>query len=277
MVNFNTHDYHKEFINLCSNQISNLTKEIHILLSQVYNSYYTLDKDYNYLIKYNINLYDIINLKIKGNTIELINIDIDEQLFISNYNDLLSRIDTINKLTTELSSYVFYQKIPYVIFKVVLYSTNFEITRLLLQGESFQYPKLGNVYIGRVPYDSSIPDWGQSMKFKQNLIDNGQQIKDGNNPLGKAWLIDNGLDRDDFILLRWSKHSSKLHNKSPYRLVPCTFGNIYGKILTKIYTISELLNNTKTGLFDKIIHIYRYHEDYSKTMYPYVNILKPKK
>ena len=272
MLEFNNHDYHNNFIKQCTNQSILINTEIHTLLKDMYLMYYKLQDNYNYLVKYNIKIHEIIRLEIKGTEIDIIITSTEEQLFISNYNFLLNIISTINKLSILYKQYSFYRKIPYNVFKVIMYATNFEITRLLLKGQKFTYPILGEVYIARVPYDSSFPDWGASYKFKEFLDEQGIQTKDKDNENGKAWLVDNGLNRDDFVILRWKKFASKLHNKAPYRLVPCTFGNIYGKILKRTFTIKELLQNTSTGIFDKIIHMYRYHYEYTQSTFPYVNI-----
>lgn len=278
MLEFNVKDYHKEYVSYYLDQCEILKDKIHVLHTDMYNIYDLIHDSYNQFKVFNIDILNVISLKTNGKSIRLFHFYNDEtKIFISRYNHLLLIIENIKKLADLLNQFTFYARIPYIVFKVILYSNNFEITIQLLKGNKFSLPVLGEIYIARVPYDSSIPDWGNSMKFKDYLINKGLTPKDKDNENGKLWLVDNGLDRDDFVLLRWSKYSSKLINKGPYRLVPCTFGNIYSKSLKRIFDIKELIYNTKTGLFDKIMHLYRYHYQYTQDSYPYVNIVKSKK
>jgi len=277
MLEFNIKDYHKDYINYYLKQCEIIKTQIHSLYNDMYSIYDIIHDSYNNFKKHNIDILGILSLKYIGRHIPLLSTySDDEQIFISRYNHLLIIIDNIKKLSELLKQFTFYSKIPYIVFRVIIYASNFEITIQLLKGNKFFIPILGRLYVARVPYDSSIPDWGNSMKFKDFLLSEGLQPKDKDNKDGKLWLVDNGLNRDDFVLLRWEKHGSKLRNKEPYRLVPCTFGNIYSKSLKRIFDIKELLNNTGTGLFDKIMHLYRYHYKYTQDTYPYVNT-KPRK
>ena len=269
MLDFNTHNYHTNYINYYIEQCNIIKEQIHSLHDEMFDIYILIEKEYDLLNYYDINISNIISLETKGIPIRQGNFNKEKQLFISRYNHLLIIIDNIYKLSKLLYSFTLYAKIPYVIFKIILYAINFEITIRLLKGNEFMYPVLGTVYITRVDYNSNMPDWGESLKFRKLLEEKGFTIKDKDNVNGKSWLVDNGLDRDDFTLLTWNKSTSKLHNKEPYRLIPCTFGNIYSKSLDRIFDIKELLENTRTGLFDKIIHLYRYYYQYTKDTFPY--------
>ena len=277
MIEFKEVDFHNEFTKRCNNQVITLSNNIHDYVSLMYSLYYKLlDDNYNYLVKYNIKLHDIIKTEIKGSRINNKPRSLDEEDFINDYNKLLSTIESIHKLSTQINLYSFLNKIPYSIFRIIINSINYEISVSLLKGETYYYPKVGYIYIGRVPYDDSIPDWGNSYKFRDFLQGQGVEAKSKSNPDGKNWLVGNGLNRDDFVLFRWKKSSSPLRNKEPYRFFPSVRGNIYGKKLTRPFTLQELFENTSTGLFDKIIHIYKYHYEYSTNTYPFVKTAKEK-
>lgn len=270
MTEFYNRDFYNEFVERCNNQKKALSIEIHNYLFELYRVYNLLDNDYNLLIKYNIPIFEIINNEKKGVKIKSIYSEEDRD-FITLYNTLLLIIETIEKLKVILLRYNYYSKIPYNIYTVIMYSINYEVSLQLLRGNSFSYHKLGELSIIRVPYDSSIPDWGRSFQFRDFLTSQGIQPKTKDNPEGKNWFVDNGLGREDFALVRWKKSSSRLANRYPYRFYPMTRGNIYGKLLERPFTIEELQENTSTGLFDKVIHIYKYHYDYCVLNYPFVD------
>ena len=269
MLDFSTHNYHSDYVEYYQQQCDIIKEQVHLLHDEMYDLYILLEKEYEWLNYYDINLYNIISLQDKGISINQGKFAIERQLFISRYNHLLFIIKNIQHLSKLLDKFTLYAKIPYIIFKIIIYAINFEITVRLLKGSSFVYPVLGTVFISRVTYNSNMPDWGESLKYRQLLEERGFTIKDKDNINGKAWLVDNGLSRDYFTLLTWNKSTCKLHNKEPYRLIPCTFGNIYSKSLDRIFSIDELLQNTRTGLFDKIIHLYRYYYQYTIDTFPF--------
>ena len=71
MIEFKEVDFHNEFTKRCNNQVITLSNNIHDYVSLMYSLYYKLlDDNYNYLVKYNIKLHDIIKTEIKGSRIK---------------------------------------------------------------------------------------------------------------------------------------------------------------------------------------------------------------
>ena len=274
MKEFIIKDYHKEFIEYCSVQINTLNESLHSCFSDICRTILLLeDKYYCYLIKHSIRTKELYNREYIGSPLLYTNSE-DENLFISEYNYLLLKLGYIPIACNSINKFTFYKSIPLSIYKSILFNCNFEQTKNLILGNVVNIPKLGNLNIIRVPYDSTKPDWGASNRFKSYLKDNGITTKDKNNPNGKLWLVDNGLDRDDFTLIKWHKYNSRLKNKLQYRFRPSVYGNFYPKSLDKEYTIDEIINKTNTGLYDKISHIYRFHYQYTQTNYPFYNFIK---
>lgn len=270
MTEFYNRDFYNEFVDSYNNQKKALGKELHNYLEESYRLYYIIaEENYNLLVKYNIVLTDIINGTTKGTKIKLTESKIDED-FIVTYNTLLITLETIEKLKSVFRTYDFYAKITYSQHRTIMYAINYEVSLHLLKGNPFNFTKLGELSIIRIPYDSSIPDWGRSFQFRDFLKSQGVQPKTKDNPEGKNWFVDNGLGRDDFAVVSWKKATSRLAHKAPYKFFPMTRGNIYGKLLERPFTMDELRDNTTTGLFDKIIHIYKYHYDYCVMNYPFV-------
>ena len=277
MKEFVVKDYHSDLIDYCNTEINILTDKIHEYIVTIYNIKRTLINEHTEFIrKYDIKLDSILTNKTKGTSL-LLTSNTNEDLFVSRYNHLLIIICKINKCSIQNRKLLLIRNIPVAILKVVLYACNFEHTKYMLKGLRVRLPKIGELYVARVPYDSSLPDWGASNRFKDFLKENGAAPKDKDNPNGKLWLVDNGLNRDDFCLVRWSKLNSKLLNKTQYRFNASVFGNFYPKSLKRTYTINEILNRTDTGLFDKLIHIYRFHYQYTQDNYPFINYIKHRK
>ena len=277
MKEFVVKDYHSDLIDYCNTEINILTDKIHEYIVTIYNIKRTLINEHTEFIrKYDIKLDSILTNKTKGTSL-LLTSNTNEDLFVSRYNHLLIIICKINKCSIQNRKLLLIRNIPVAILKVVLYACNFEHTKYMLKGLRVRLPKIGELYVARVPYDSSLPDWGASNRFKEFLKENSVAPKDKDNPNGKLWLVDNGLNRDDFCLVRWSKLNSKLLNKTQYRFNASVFGNFYPKSLKRTYTINEILNRTDTGLFDKLIHIYRFHYQYTQDNYPFINYIKHRK
>ena len=63
-------------------------------------------------------------------------------------------------------------------------------------------------------------DWGESNKFKQELIDRGDTPKDENNPDGKNWF--QFYEDTDYLRVAWTKKygTCKVPNNSVYAFYP---------------------------------------------------------
>lgn len=275
MKEFLIKDYHKDFIDYCTVQIDTLNKSLHSCFNDITRTMLLLeDKYYNYLVKYSIRLNELYNLEIVGKPL-LYTQSEEENLFISEYNYLLLRLDYIPSVVKAINKFTLYKSIPQNIYKTILFNCNFEQTKIIIKGGIATIPKIGDLLIIRIPYDSTKPDWGASYKFREYLQEQGHTVKTKDTTTGKLWLVDNGLNRDDFAILRWCKHNSRLKNKHQYRFRPSVYGNFYPKSLDKQYTINEIINKTNTGLYDKINHIYRFHYQYTQNNYPFYNFIKP--
>jgi len=274
MREFIIKDYHKEFINNCSVQINTLNESLHACFYDITRTILLLDdKYYHFLIKYGIRIKELHNNDYIGKPLLYTNSE-DENLFISEYNYLLLKLETVVNTSKIINKFTFYKSIPSSIYKSILFNSNFEQTKRIIKGDTVTIPKIGDLSIVRVPYDSTKPDWGASNQYKNDLRDKGYTIKNKDNPTGKLWLVDNGLNRNDFAILKWWKHNSRLKNKLQYRFRASVYGNFYPKSLDRKYTIDEIANKTNTGLYDKISHIYRFHYSYTQNNYPFYKFIK---
>lgn len=272
LTEFVTIDFYNEFIEHCFNQVKVINRKIHECHTDINYCFNEVDKYYNYQLLHGI-VIEHNNLFTKSyQHIKVINVDdIKEQYFVNVFNNLVSNINIITKLTKLIKQYNFIYNMPYSVFKVFLYAINFEVTVRLVKGDEFIYSKLGKVQVIRVPYKSNIPDWGQSRKFKEFLTVNGVTPKDKDNPNGKDWIVDNGLGREDFFLIHWYKYTSQLQNKEPYQLVPAHYFNLKLKCDKEVIPIDELVTLTGTGIFDKVMHMYWKHYKHGQMLYPFIS------
>lgn len=270
MTEFVTKDLHCAFVKHCLAQVDIINRKIHESYVIVFDNYYYLQDYYNLIVKYKIETNKDILFSGQCKVQPIPDDTIEDKYFISKYNEIIKTITLIKNLSKVLNRYSYLSKIPLHIYRIIIVSTNFELSLSLLKGDTVIYPKIGGLRIIRIPYDSTKPDWGQSYKFKKYLQEQGLTVKDKENVNGKAWLVDNGLNRDDFCILRWNKGKSKLHNKEPYHLFASSRCNLHEKANPILIDFDTVFNMTKTGLFDKIVYLYRNYYDYVTNTFPFV-------
>lgn len=274
MIEFVTEDYHKDFINYCTNQLNEFSIKFHDISKEIKVITNILEDNYNLCVKNNVSYKTDFILEFRKKIKYTNDLSEEEQLFVINYNRLVDLVLECDNIVYLIKVYSVYIRMNDYMYSFIQRAINKQIQILLLKGTPFHLCRIGTIQIVRIPYDNTIPDWGRSYEFKKMLEDNGIQTKTKEHQDGKNWFVDNGLGREDFFILRWRKKYSTLRNKSPYRFKPSQHGNIYGKrIGNKPIPLNELFNLT-SGLFDKIIHIYKYHYEYGRDRYPFINKFK---
>lgn len=146
-------------------------------------------------------------------------------------------------------------------FRDVIERYNIEVrNRIINKGEIINMKKnLGFVYVHKVdrfktgPTSKStrMPNWNESKKYKQELIDKGVQVKDKAHPDGKNWII--YYDDDWYLRVAWAKSSGacKVKNHRFYSFKPVAGRNGAKKQLTEA--------NRKDPLLNKVYHSKRIH------------------
>lgn len=107
------------------------------------------------------------------------------------------------------------------IFTDICHIFNIEIMDYILEGKKFNMGNnLSTISIIRRDRDPRSPriDWGESNKYKQELIDSGETTYDNITELGTKWFI---YYTDEFYCkYYWNKGRCKVTNKSVYRFDP---------------------------------------------------------
>ena len=111
-----------------------------------------------------------------------------------------------------------YGDIDKAIFADICHTFNIGIIDYILDGKTFNMGNnLSTISLVRRERDPRSPrvDWGESNKYKQELLDNGEEIYDHITELGKKWFI---YHTDEFYCkYYWNKGKCKIPNKSVYR------------------------------------------------------------
>jgi|688.fasta_scaffold172303_2 hypothetical protein len=109
-------------------------------------------------------------------------------------------------------------KIDYRVFADICSEFNIAIFNELLNGYEFNLQNnLGTVSVRRVERDPRKPqiDWGETTKYKKELLDKGVELYDSRTGEGEKWHI---YYTDKFYCkFHWTKSRAKIKNKTAYR------------------------------------------------------------
>ena len=104
------------------------------------------------------------------------------------------------------------------LFRKICEEFNIEIIELILSGKSFDMGNnLSSLSIARIERDPRSPriDWGESNKYKKELLEEDQDLYDNITGKGVKWHI---YHTDSFYCkYYWNKGKCKVKNKSVYR------------------------------------------------------------
>lgn len=274
---FGIQQFYREFIKYTTKARLEFVEKFHSNCNEINTLSIELDEYYHYLVKFKVSNKVIQTLE-NPKKIKIETLDLEETLFIAKYNEYVNLIKENQLLKNRIQKYDIFSNLNSVHYSIILRNINHEVSKLLLKGYSFPYPIIGTIYVTRVPYNSSIPDWHRSLQFKQTLVDNNIELRTKDNPTGANWLVDNGLGREDFIVVKWRKRHGRLPNKEIYKFTPQFMKNCWAlQPENKNATLEETINSGTTGIFDRIMFIYRNFYDYAVKTYSFYNPVKKAK
>jgi hypothetical protein len=107
------------------------------------------------------------------------------------------------------------------IFSDICHTFNIGIIEYILAGKEFNMgSNLSTISVVRRDRDPRSPriDWGESNKYKKELLDKGKDLYDSITELGTKWYV---YHTDEFYCkYYWRKGKCKIKNKSVYRFDP---------------------------------------------------------
>jgi hypothetical protein len=109
-------------------------------------------------------------------------------------------------------------EINYRVFADICADFNIAIVEELLQGYEFNMQNnLGTISVRRVERDPRIPqiDWGETTKYKRELIEKGVELYDSRTGKGEKWHI--YYTDKYYCKYHWTKSRAKIKNKTAYR------------------------------------------------------------
>ena len=271
MTEIHSTDYYNDFIKKCSSKIESLNRQIHTNFSILYAYYPILDANYNKLIKYAIthNIDELLSKETNTYKYSRMHVAIEDLEFINTYNQFIDIINDTRDMISLHKKYVYINNIPFQLYKTLLYIIGQESAVEILKGNTIYIPKIGSIRVNRVPYKSNKPDWKASLAFKALLEEQGYETMSKDNPDGKAWLVDNGLNREDFWVIHWNKFASKIKGRHPYQLKTTSWDNTENGIPNTKFTIESCINTYKISLFTRLMYLYRNFYEETKNLYPF--------
>jgi len=112
-------------------------------------------------------------------------------------------------------------EIPKALFRDVCTSYNHEIVESILDGGTIDLGNnLSSLSIARIERNPSKPaiDWGESNKYKEELISEGHELYNQDTGKGKKWHI--YYTDLEYCRFYWNKGKCRIPNKSVYKFVP---------------------------------------------------------
>lgn len=109
-------------------------------------------------------------------------------------------------------------KVDYRTFADICSDFNIALFDELLLGYEFNMQNnLGTISVRRVDRDPRRlqVNWGETTKYKQELIDNGVELYDSKKGTGEKWHI--YYTDKYYCKYHWTKHKAKVKNKTVYR------------------------------------------------------------
>jgi len=106
-------------------------------------------------------------------------------------------------------------------FRAICSEFNMEIIDYILEGYSFNMGnQLSNISIKRVIRDNAKPtiDWGESNKYKNELLSQGKKLYNKDTGEGIKWYI--YYTDKNYLRYFWNKGKCKVPNKSVYKFIP---------------------------------------------------------
>lgn len=133
------------------------------------------------------------------------------------------------------------EPLPKELFTTLIQEFNLEVVNRLLEGEAFNMRNhLSNICIKRMQRNPSSPtvDWWESLRYKQELLQEGKELYSEDNPEGNKWFI--YYTDPWYCKYHWEKHRCKIPNKSAYRFTPSRGLKGNKEKLTKLLKNNEL-------------------------------------
>ena len=108
-----------------------------------------------------------------------------------------------------------------ITFKSICSDFNMMIINYILDGGKFNMGNnLSYLSILRIDRNNAKPaiDWGESNKYKKELIEEGKELYNSNTGEGEKWHI--YYTDSEYCRYYWNKSGCKVQNKSVYKFIP---------------------------------------------------------
>lgn len=251
-------DFYKAFIKDSENKLVDLFNQLHDYYDERLSLFNSITSNDVLLETFGIKI-SIFTDMMEGRVVKrIINTKLYKYLdrsFIESVNRFIHICNVLIPKTLKNIKVVSLQcRTPEKVYDLIISILNIEIGNTILKGYVYSFGKfLGKLcikYVTRRNTAKPVPDWGASIKLRDELISKGITVKSRENPNGKKWLL--YRTDDDYCYWAWLKRTSIIANKQMYRFRSIATNNEntdYGKI-----SVEKILKKN-IGNFDKLMAI----------------------
>lgn len=256
-------DFYEDFKMIHLLKLDELVKELHI-------AYLTRNRIYSILLanedaisssNINFNIFvDIVEKGIHHAKVDVKKLNMGDPIktkvisanIYSFFYIVNSRIPALIKQIEFVQMMATMPKLVYFKFQEVI---NWNISNFILKGDYYNFGKtLGTIRINKVKrnFKKLVIDWGNSNKFKANLVKRGLTPYSKNSG-GSKWFLYHS--DDDYCYWHWGKSGCAIKNYRYYTFRTIRTGKTGLMSWAKAKTIDQILNIQNLGNYDRMLAI----------------------
>lgn len=264
--------YWRDFIHEINIRLNNLIKQLHLAYEKRNDCIYNIIDNISSYQKVGINISVISDIdnrnKIYFNKKHEAQLGIKLISYIRTYNYLV--YEKLEKLDHEIETLAAIKEMPMELYTYIQEALNHEISNSICRGNNYSFgSQVGYIYVYFRKLSpesiSKILNWGETMKLKNTLLENGISIKTVDNPNGVPYKI--YYEYDWFIHAVYHKTKGRIKQSSYYKFkfgyTPSLYDRrksrvkVYGKAPKDLAgrTIDEILNDRRLNALNKILAI----------------------
>lgn len=247
--------YWRDFNKEISIRLNNLLKQLHLTYEKRNDCIYNIKDNINKYIEANINISCIENIdnrnKIYFNKKQELLVGLKLISYIRSYNYIV--YEKLDKLDNEIETLAGIKNSPPELYTYIQDELNHEICKTLCKGNNYSFGgQVGyiNVFFFQFPSGkiNTALNWGETIKLKKKLLENGIALQTKDNPNGRAYKI--YCEYDWWVHAQFKKIKGKLPQVDYYNF---RFGYTKNKVLNGIHLTAKSPKEQYGRSFENII------------------------
>lgn len=254
------YDFHRDFIKYNKERLVKLYNSLHVTYNDRYEAFNRIN-EYKPLLEYLGVNYEAIKRMTEDDSYKKrvlypkVTDKLPSEIIKDIYTIISINSNRLPAIQKEIKIVSILIDIPREAYFKLQYSFNREIANSIIRGGVYSFgsnlSKLCINFIKRTADSKPIVDWGESIKLKNRLIQQGITPKTKNNPNGVNWLL--YYTNDGYCFWKWNKRKCVVHNKKLYKFRAIATNNESTDYDGK-FTVDEILEK-RIGTFDRMMAI----------------------